>query len=189
LSYNRGGGCDYSTRSLVLTDRDPWRCAIEAAAALDALFSEYAQAICAYLSRMLGDNGQAQELTQETFLRAYRALLRGESWANPRAWLYRTASRLAIDAYRRQRLLHWLPLSSPPAAPESETGALEQVAMRTALAALPLRYRVPLVLYTCEGYNVAEIADLLDISTSACKMRLCRAREMLRHAYGSEDER
>ena len=136
---------------------------------------------------MLGDDGHAQELTQETFLRAYRALLRGEEWANPRAWLYRTASRLAIDVYRRQRLLRWLPLSSPPAAPGPEAGALGQIAMRTALASLPLPYRLPLVLHTCEGYSVAEVAAILKITVSACKMRLCRAREMLRRAYGPEE--
>jgi len=137
---------------------------------------------------MLGDNGQAQELTQETFLRAYQALLRGESWTNPRAWLYRTASRLAIDAYRRRRLLRWLPLSSPPAAPDFASVTLDQIALRNALASLPFKYRQPLVLYTCEGYSVAEVADLLEISVSACKMRLSRARKMLRQAYGPEDE-
>jgi RNA polymerase sigma-70 factor (ECF subfamily) len=137
---------------------------------------------------MLGDNEQAQELTQETFLRAYRALLRGESWENPRAWLYRTASRLAIDIYRRRRLLRWLPLSSRSAAPDFAPATLDQMAVRKALVSLPFKYRLPLVLYTCEGYSVAEVADLLEISVSACKMRLCRAREMLRQAYGPEDE-
>jgi len=189
LYYNGHTICDRPARSLVLTGRAPRRWTIEAAAALDALFSQYAQPICAYLGRMLGDDGQAQELTQETFLRAYRALLRGEEWANPRAWLYRTASRLAIDAYRRQRLLRWLPLSFQPAAPDSAAGTLDQMAMRTALASLPLHYRLPLVLYTCEGYSVAEVADILGLSASACKMRLCRARERLRQAYGLESER
>ena len=113
-------------------------------------------------------------------------MLRGEEWENPRAWLYRTASRLAIDAHRRQRLLQWLPLSRQEAGSAGGTAALECIEVRTALDALPLKYRVPLVLYTCEGYSVAEVARLLGLSPGAVKMRLYRAREMFRQAYGPE---
>ena len=127
-------------------------------------------------------------MVQETFLRAYRVLLRGEEWENPRAWLYRTASRLAIDAHRRTRLLQWLPLSGHEAAPDVATAGLGQSAVRAALDALPFKYRIPLVLYTCEGYSVAEVAGMLELSPSAVKMRLSRAREMFRQAYGPEVE-
>jgi RNA polymerase sigma-70 factor (ECF subfamily) len=136
-----------------------------------------------------GNRGQAQELTQETFLRAYRTLLRGEVWENPRAWLYRTASRLAIDLHRRQRLLQQLPLSTGAATPEVETATLDSIEVRTALDTLPLKYRIPLLLYVCEGYSVAEVANILGLSPGAVKMRLCRARGMFRQAYGPEEGR
>ena len=138
---------------------------------------------------MTGNRGQAQELTQETFLRAYRGLLRGESWENPRAWLYKTASRLAIDAYRRQRLFQWLPLSAGAAESEVAGVALDYIEVRTALDALPLKYRIPLLLYTCEGYSVVEVAKVLGLSPAAVKMRLCRARVMFRQAYAPEESR
>lgn len=137
--------------------------------------------------RLTGNLGQAQDLTQEVFLRAYRALLRGEEWANPRAWLYRAASRLAIDAYRRRRLLQWLPLSAKEAHLGPEPGTVGRTAVRAALDAIPLKYRIPLVLYSCEEYSVAEVAGMLGLSPSAVKMRLSRAREMFRQAYGPED--
>jgi RNA polymerase sigma-70 factor (ECF subfamily) len=156
----------------------------------DTLFRQYEQPICSYLARLTGDRGDAQELAQETFLRAYRALARGERWDSPRAWLYRVASRLAIDDYRRRRLLRWLPLRDGQPDPRQVIGeaTAEKLAVQAALAALPPKYRVPLVLYVYEERPVAEVAQTLGLSVSAVKMRLSRAREMLRDAYLSSNE-
>lgn len=60
----------------------------------------------------------------------------------------------------------------------------EQLAVQEALATLPPRYRIPLVLYSIEGYSVAEIATMLELSAGAVKVRLYRAREKFRRAYG-----
>lgn len=130
-------------------------------------------------------------MTQETFIRAYQALARGERWDNPRAWLYRVASRLATDDYRRRKLLQWLPLlgTEPDPAPGVEAIVTERVAIQSTLNALPPKYRVPLVLYIYEERTVAEIAETLGLSLSAVKMRLSRAREKFRRAYGQEEER
>jgi RNA polymerase sigma-70 factor (ECF subfamily) len=156
----------------------------------DTLFRQYEQPICSYLARLTGDRSIAQELTQETFLRAYRALARGERWDNPRAWLYRVASRLATDDYRRRTMLRWLPLRDGQ--PDSRQGlgeaTAEKLAVQAALAALPPNYRVPLVLYAYEERPVAEVAQTLGLSISAVKMRLSRAREMFRDAYLSSSE-
>jgi RNA polymerase sigma-70 factor (ECF subfamily) len=164
------------------------RNSIDADADFDALFSRYEQPVCSYLARLTGSVSRAQELTQETFLRAYRALLRGEQWGNPQAWLYRVASRLATDDYRRRRLLRWLPLSGQEASPAVEPAAVEHAAVQSALEALPLQYRAPLVLHCCSGYSVAEVAEALGLSTGAVEMRLYRAREMFRQAYRPEEE-
>jgi RNA polymerase sigma factor (sigma-70 family) len=124
-------------------------------------------------------------------LRAYQALARGQRWDNARAWLYRVASRLATDDYRRRRLLQWLPLSGaePDPKPGIEAATAERLAVQAALEALPPKYRVPLVLYVYEERTVAEIAETLKLSISAVKMRLCRAREKFRQAYGQEGDR
>lgn len=133
---------------------------------------------------------RAQELTQETFIRAYRTLVRGDRWENPRAWLYRVASRLAADDYRRRKLLEWLPLlgTEPVSVPGPDLTVTERVAVQSALDALPSKYRVPLVLYVYEEQTVAEIAETLGLSTSAVKMRLSRARGKFRRVYGQEKE-
>ena len=157
----------------------------------ESLFGRYEKPICSYLARLTGSQGRAQELTQETFLRAYvwmsrQALERGERWENARAWLYSVASRLAIDAHRRLSLVEWLPLlgTEPDSRPNPETVVAEQLAVQEALDALAPKYRIPLLLYVHEGWKVREVAEMLNLSVSAVKMRLCRAREQFREAYG-----
>jgi RNA polymerase sigma-70 factor (ECF subfamily) len=154
-------------------------------ALINALFHQHEQALCSYLARLTGDTARSQELTQETFVRAYRALLKGERWDNPRAWLYRVASRLATNDYHRRNLLEWLPFSGaePDPAPDVETSVAERMAVQAALDALPPKYRVPLVLYDYVGYSVAEIAHALGLSQSGVKSRLSRARIKFCRAY------
>jgi RNA polymerase sigma-70 factor (ECF subfamily) len=156
---------------------------------IDALFRQYEQPICSYLARLTGDTARAQELAQETFIRAYRALLKGERWTNPRAWLYRVASRLATNDYRRRNLLEWLPLSGaePDPAQGIESSVAEREAIQAALKALPPKYRIPLALYDYAGYSMAEIAQMLGLSQSGVKSRLSRAREKFRRAYQLEE--
>jgi RNA polymerase sigma-70 factor (ECF subfamily) len=160
----------------------------------EELFQRYETPICTYLARLTGDPARAEELAQETFVRAYRALVKGERWENPRAWLYRVASRLATDHHRRRRLLQWLPLWGAEQRGDPGRGvektATDRLSVQAALETLPLKYRAPLVLYAQEGYRVAEVAELLDLSVSATKSRLCRARRMFRAAYdGSTTKR
>ena len=157
---------------------------------MDLLFRQYEEPICSYLARLTGDSYRAQELTQETFVRAYRALRKGQRWDNPRAWLYRVASRLATDYYRRRQLLQWLPLRDMDGRQggkrELETATAERLAVRAALEQLSPKYRVPLVLYVYQGCTVAEVAETLELSVSAVKMRLSRAREQFRLVYQEE---
>jgi RNA polymerase sigma-70 factor (ECF subfamily) len=105
---------------------------------------------------------------------------------NPRAWLYRIATNAARDHMRRARLLVWLPLlgGDPRLADEShEETSLEAARMQGALLKLAPDYRIPLVLYTCQGCSIVDIAAALNVSEAAVKQRLSRARKQLRAAY------
>jgi RNA polymerase sigma-70 factor (ECF subfamily) len=95
------------------------------------------------------------------------------------------ASRLATDDYRRRKLLQWLPLSNiePDGSQDIEATVTEYVVVQAALNSLPPKYSIPLTLYVHEECTVAEIAETLEISVSAVKMRLSRAREKFRQAY------
>jgi RNA polymerase sigma-70 factor (ECF subfamily) len=155
-----------------------------AEAVFERLFADYQAAILNYLYRLLGDPALAEDLTQEAFTRAWNARRGLPGIQNPRAWLYRIATNLARDHVRRARLLAWLPLiGDEPAEEAGDEDPIESERMRRALLKLTPDYRVPLVLYTCQAFSVAEIAATLGVSTDAVKQRLVRARAQLLAAY------
>ena len=161
---------------------------VETDALFERLFLSYQQPVLNYLYRLVGDAARAEELTQEAFVRAYRALPRLDADANHRAWLYRIATNAAYDYLRRQRLVQWLPLVDndrpSPRRDDHENTTDEQEEVRHTLAQLPPNYRVPLILYSIEGYTTGEIGEILGISAGAVKTRLFRARERFRELYG-----
>jgi RNA polymerase sigma-70 factor (ECF subfamily) len=163
----------------------------EVEAELVRLYREYHGDLYAYLCRLVGDRHLAEDLVQDTFVKAHRALGRLPKDANRRAWLYRIATNTALDQLRRRRLVAWLPLFDNDRHPATHTSfqeeSLETIAVQRTLARLAPRYRVPLVLYTCQGLSTEEIAAILEISRGAVKTRLFRAREKFRRLYALEE--
>jgi len=159
-------------------------------ARFERLFLTHQTPILNYLYRFVGDVGRAEELAQETFIKAYRALTRLPADANERAWLYRIATNTARDWNRRRRLIQWLPLLNRDNDSLSKGDPAGQIveaeAVQRALASLPVIYREPLLLYSMQGFSTAEIADILGLSQSAVKVRLFRARELFRGVYQGE---
>lgn len=144
--------------------------------------------------RMMEDPAEAEEILQETFLQAVKHIgnFRGQSKIG--TWLYRIATNQALMRLRRKR-----PLSVPldgsedgeipsinlasdwSSRPESDLLNREARAeMRDAILTLPDSLRVVFVLRDLEGLSTAEAADVLDLSISAVKSRLLRARLKLR---------
>ncbi|CAA9283711.1 MAG: hypothetical protein AVDCRST_MAG77-4070 [uncultured Chloroflexi bacterium] len=166
-----------------------------------ALVDSHYVAVRRYLTRLVGDADVGAELAQETFLRAYLALPRLSHGSDVPAWLFRIATNLARQHYRRRQLIHWSPLlpsaSSPSAvasrAAWSETPlasgrSLEDEVVRRdqvqhALAQLPLAQRSCLLLYAWAGYTCAEIGEMVGKSADAVRMLLVRARRGFRAAY------
>ncbi|MHB1357420.1 MAG: RNA polymerase sigma factor [Anaerolineae bacterium] len=160
----------------------------------ESLFSSYRQPIYSYLYRLVGNLDPAEELLQDVFVNAYRALPRLADDANHKAWLYRIATNAARDFFRRQRLRRWLPLHDEEETDEKSNTAeyTEQgedinremsIEVQEALLKLPLTYREPLLLYSVHEMSTAEIARVLGIGNSAVKMRLMRAREQFKRVY------
>lgn len=123
----------------------------------------------------LGRPADAEDVTQETFV---RLLCRAPAFADEehrRRWLLRVAANLCRDQLRgfwRKRVTELD--DALPAAPAEEREAAR------AVMALPEQYRLPIHLHYYEGYSVAEIASILKLGQSAVKMRLKRGREMLK---------
>jgi RNA polymerase sigma-70 factor (ECF subfamily) len=154
----------------------------------EALFQAHQREITGYLCKLLGDAERGQELAQETFLRAYRALARGTQVEHPRAWLYRIATNAAHDHFRRARLVRWVPLldgerDAALRQPDPAEAVADRLAVQAALTRLQPKYRIPLLLHLAEGLSTAEIGEVLKISRDAVKMRLYRGREQFRRAF------
>jgi RNA polymerase sigma-70 factor (ECF subfamily) len=151
---------------------------------LERLYHEHRRPLLAYLARLVGDHEAAEDLCQETFLKALRYWARHDPAASPVAWLYRIATNTAYDHMRRRRRAAYAPLVEVDALVGAiGAGIDEGEGVRRALAQLPARYRVPLLLHTCAGHSLLEIADALGCSHAAVKMRLLRARERFRRVY------
>ncbi|WP_273888341.1 RNA polymerase sigma factor [Rubrobacter naiadicus] len=126
----------------------------------------------------------AEDLVQETFLRAYDRL---ESF-NPeyrfKTWLLAIANNLGVDTLRRRKdVVEFIPeVHSAPEAEGPEDEAVEADLSRSIqrmVVDLPESYSVPLILRYAEGLSYAEISEVLGISVPAVKSRLFRARNML----------
>ncbi len=164
------------------------------AAAFEAIFSQYKEPIYNYVLRLIGNSEDAYDLTQETFLKAYRGLPKTTPDLNFSAWLYRIATNTCRDELRRRRIIKWHPWDDMvamfyskqenPDNPEKETLRKElQEIIQGVLDKLPYRYRTCLILREYEGLSCEQIAQVLGTSRSAVKSLLFRAREEFRVHY------
>lgn len=173
------------------------RCLAGDRGAFDRLAATYVGPIRGFLHRMVGDFHLAQDLTQETFLRAFSSIGRLASPAAFRAWLFRIAFRVAVDHHRcrdnRAVSLDGLerPVLDGADSPlqrleRSEEAERLYEAVVRAVARLPERYALLVVLRYLYQRPCLEVAGLLDLSVSNVKVRLHRARKFIRHRVAAE---
>lgn len=157
------------------------------AAAFTALFDQYQRPIVNYLYRMVNDRDVAEDLAQDTFLKAYRAIERTDAELNFRAWIYRIATNTAMSYFRRKRLLQWIPFG--PATPDrgKDLRLAERVGeselIEQAMAKIGPSHSSVLLLRHHQGLSIDEIAAALEIKPNAAKVRLFRARKAFAQAY------
>ncbi len=156
-------------------------------AAFAVLFDRYQTPIVNYLYRVVGDWDTANDLAQDSFLKAYQALGRTESDLQIAPWLYRIATNTALDALRRRKRITWVPFLEeyePPAAGgDPGTTVPNQDAVHQALQAVADDYRVALVLHLHQGLSYKEIGALLNIAPNLVAVRVFRGREKFIKAY------
>ena len=152
--------------------------------AFQELVTAYQHRVFGVALRMLGARAEAEEIAQETFLRAHRALGEVRGDARLGTWLYAIASRLCLDRLasgpRRYERSDDLALAQAPAGGADAAGALErgelEAALREAVAALPEDRRIVVVLRDLEGLSYEEIAEALGVPLDTVRTRLHRAR-------------
>ncbi|MEM6410137.1 MAG: RNA polymerase sigma factor [Pseudomonadota bacterium] len=134
--------------------------------------------------RMLRSHDDAEEVVQETFLRAWKALPRWKPNARLSTWLHRVALNLCYDRLRKRRE-HVM--ADPPDMVDETPGPQGQLERRQniervqlAIAQLPERQQVALSLCALEGYTNKMAAEILDISVEAIESLLSRGRRQLR---------
>jgi len=153
---------------------------------LDRLFRTYHVPLVRYLTRRLGDRDWAEEVAQETFLRA----LRQEALSNERSWLFAVATNLVRDearrSERRRRHLALLAEQERDAAFEPDPTSLERAEdaalARQAVDALAERDRLALLMRE-EGLSYDEISAALGLSLGSIGTTLSRARRRLAETY------
>lgn len=167
----------------------------EELARYEAIVHRYARHVYNIAYRMTGNDADARDLSQEAFLRVYRALRRVEPDAPLENWLYRIVSNLYIDLLRKRPRARVESLDAPVETPRGELvrdlpdagsnpeAILERThfdgAIQRALSLLSEELRMVVVLSDVEGFAYEEIATILRVPLGTVKSRLHRARQIL----------
>ena len=149
--------------------------------------------------RMTRNDAAAEDLVQETYLRAYKGFDRFSEGTNLRAWLFRILTNLFINEYRRRKrrpeevdlgdtdtLYLYRGLGGADgarlfrSAEDELLDGLTSAEVRDAIEALPQSYRVAVLLADVEGFAYKEIAEILDVPIGTVMSRLHRGRKRLR---------
>ena len=154
--------------------------------ALERLFKLYHEPLVRYLTRRLGDRDWAEEVAQETFLRA----LRQDALSSERSWLFAVATNLVRDDARKEaRRRHHLQLLADEErgrVVEPDTASIdtahERALARRAVDGLAEKDRLALLMRE-EGLNYTEIAEALQLSVGSVGTTLARARRRLTESY------
>ena len=150
----------------------------ESAAA--TLYDEHAPLVRGMIARRVRDSALVEDLCQEAWLRAFRALpgFRGEAAFS--TWMHSIVRNVLISSGRRKNIVHFhseMVEASAPAAPDSTELRMD---LQRALAQLPAGMRQVLLLHDVEGWTHQEIADSLGVAEGTSKSQLFKARAKLR---------
>ena len=161
-------------------------------AAFSRLVEAYLRPVYNLTYRMLGDPHEAEDAAQETFLRAYARLKQYDPNHKFSTWLFSIANHHCIDRLRKRRA-RFVSIDDNPVLqnlesdgirPESSALMMERSAeIQRLLGKMEPEYRTPLILRYWEEYSYEEIADAMDLSVSAVKSRLFRARKQMADLY------
>ncbi len=164
------------------------------------IFERFQAPIHHYVMTVVRNSGEAEEITQETFFRAYRKLSSLQDEGRLSSWLYRIATNLCYDRFRQVSSrpqagirLDDLTVLGSPVVGDRASPRLDQVfeqkemssCVREYLEDLSDDYRAVIMLHDFEGMTNAEIAEMLDCSLATAKIRLHRARKKLKAALST----
>jgi RNA polymerase sigma-70 factor (ECF subfamily) len=168
--------------------------------ALEALVREHSRLVYRIAYAVLRAHHEAEDSTQETFMRVLRYNSKLVAIEDPKTWLARIAWRVAVDRSRQRGRIREIPLenteqplaevaSSDAPADQTVHGAQVSAALEKMIAALPEKLRAPLILSTVEEMSPREVAATLGINEAAVRSRVFRARQILRDKLAATSAR
>jgi RNA polymerase sigma-70 factor (ECF subfamily) len=161
---------------------------------LEDVYRMHMNDIYRYVYRLTGDAGAAEDLTQDTFIRAYRFLdIHNEGKVRP--WLFKVAYHTFIDWYRKRKREGLTPLSEVRTATSKtdegpETHVLRKELWETfelVIVTFPWKQKHALLMFYAHQLSYEEIAEVLDITLSDVKSAIHRGRQKLRATWRSEE--
>jgi RNA polymerase sigma-70 factor, ECF subfamily len=167
---------------------------------LEQLVREHSRLVYRIAYAVLRSHPDAEDSTQETFMRVLRYSSKLAEVEDPKTWLARIAWRVAVDRSKKRRWAREIPLDDPgkPVAeiasseiPADEAVVATQlgVAVEKLIAALPKKLREPLILSTVEEISPREVAATLGINEAAVRSRVFRARQILKEKLAQQTGR
>jgi RNA polymerase sigma-70 factor (ECF subfamily) len=162
-----------------------------------SLVERYQKPIYSFMLRLTNSPSDAEDLTQEVFVRAFEKLRKFKNNRRFFPWLYTIAVNRGRDHLRKKGLRRKL-FTEESENSENQDSAADDCRRKPecamivaeivdAMEKLPLSYREPLLLYYREEFSIKEISVALKISDAAVKVRLHRGREMLRRLMGEQN--
>lgn len=166
--------------------------------ALSMLYEQFRRPIHSYAYRLLSSQEDADDITQEVFMRVFTAWDGLQDRDHLSAWLYRIATNLCVDLLRRRKRISWRFLSQHTHDEQhcnnaeslflpADSGGIPEIAEREhiqlTLANMPEEYVVALLLNTAQGVPYQEVAAIVGISPNAAATRISRAKKMFAEQY------
>ncbi|HQZ83112.1 MAG TPA: sigma-70 family RNA polymerase sigma factor [Pyrinomonadaceae bacterium] len=165
--------------------------------AFTEIVSRYKSPITNYLYRFLNDYEEAVDIAQETFVRVYFAIDRYHTQFAFSTYIYRIATNLAISEIRRRKRRRLFSISGIFAGDKEEPTEFEipderrlpddellenerDTQIAKAIAALPEKYRIPIILRDVEGRTYEEVSAVMDLGLGTTKSRISRGRALLK---------
>ena len=146
--------------------------------ALERLFDLYGRKVYRMALAMLKDTGTAEEVTQDTFVKIWRAFPSYDGRAAPSTWLYTIARNTCLSAVRRASLRRTTPIEQAPE-PHAAITASSGIDWERCLARLPDVQRTIVTLFYFEDRSLRDVAELMDLPEGTVKSHLHRARRAL----------
>jgi RNA polymerase sigma-70 factor, ECF subfamily len=139
-----------------------------------------------FARRLSGDSPGAEDLVQETLLKAWRNFRQFREGSSARAWLYRILINAFYGQGRKSRASPaMVPLESQIPVGANST-AVERMEVKQALDSLPVEHRTVLLLGVVEGFTCREMSEILSVPIGTVMSRLSRARQLLREKLAPE---